>query len=296
MLRYLHIVVMVIFLLHPGVAFSAAGQFVNTEDDCRLFSSDRTNERPCGKEQLIENNDIIETPRDISKLSIQWLSPRLLQTEKIGENAYRVSLKKMQTDSESMKIVADMFSFARKAPLAKNKMVTRSWSERNNIPPGKVATLLSGYDITFTWYGAGTAILRIEDEAREEVINVPLQGKGSATVNPREASLKPGQKYNWTLGDKVSTQSGTITFTPVEYEQEILGILNQIGKSEESPGERVLMQAGFLKFAPEVYSDKLDYRWLIHDLLCGGPPFADGDKDMAASLLQETGMGPCPAR
>jgi hypothetical protein len=295
MLRCLLIVVMVILLLLPGVAFSAIGQFVSTEDDCRLFSNDRTDERPCRKEQFIENNDIIETPIDISKLSVQWLSPRLLQTEKIGENAYRVSLKKMQTDSESMKIVADMFSFARKAPLTKNKMVTRSWSERI-APPGKMATLLSGYDITFTWYGAGTAILRIKDEAGKEVSNVPLQGESSATINPRDAGLKPGQKYLWTLGDKVTAQSGTITFTPVEYEQEILGILSEIGKSEKSPGERVLMQADFLKFAPEVYSDELDYRWLIHDLLCDRPLFADSDKDIAASLLQETGMGSCSVR
>ncbi len=276
-------------LLLPNASFSAIGQFVDAEADCRLIANNGKYDGSCQKERFIDNNDVIETRKDISQLPIQWLSPKLLQTEKIGDNAYRVSLKKLQSDSDSKKVVSDLLDFASKASLAKSNMVTRSLL-KHIASPGDTATLLPGYNVTFVWQEPKPATLLIRDEIGKEVSNFSLEGPCAVSINLIDAGLEHGRKYSWTVDDKAAARSGKIALTPVEYEEKILGILNDIGKAEDSPGKRAIMQATFLKYAPEIYSDELDYRWLIYELLHDGSLFSDDDKPVAAKLLEETGM------
>jgi hypothetical protein len=277
-------------LVLPAISGAAIGLFVDSETRCRIRSPDGTNEEPCRKGTLVQNNDVIETRVGIGRLPIQWLSPRLLLTEKVGKSAYRVGLKKKLPSSSTMNVVADMFAFARRTSLARSRTAARGATA---VPPGAAASLLAGYDMTFTWCGTGPVNLRIRDEEGRDVMHVPVMDKGFATVNLRGADLKAGRKYTWVLDGNVAAPSGQVTVTPLVLEKKIVHTLDAIARSEERQGKRALMQAIFLLHAPEIFSSELDYRWLAHDILRQQSIFDDDDRELRDALLEDSGLKSC---
>jgi len=290
MKRSLIIFVIAAVLVLPVVSSAAIGQFVDTDTRCRILSPDGTYEEPCRKGTLVENNDVIETPGGVARLPIQWLSPRLLLTEKVGRSAYRVSLKKKQPSSATMNIVADMLSFARKASLATSRSAARG---QGGFPPGATATLLRGYDTVFTWCGPGPAVLRIRDGEGREVMHIPVRDKGFATIHPHDADLEAGRTYTWFFDGNTAARSGEVTLTPPVHEKEIVHTLDAIARNITSQGKQALLQAVFLLYAPEIYSHGLDYRWLVHDLLREQSIFDGDDRELRDRLLEDTGLKSC---
>jgi len=213
-----------------------------------------------------------------------------LQVETVSQNVYRVNLQNMAERSSAMEVVADMFAFAKKAPLARSRNASRG---QTILPPGENATWLSGYPISFFWCGDQPPVLKVRDEKGKEVFNSPIVSTGNSALNTQGLELNYDQKYFWSLDAGKHSSMGVIQPTSAEDEKAIIGVLEEIARSENTPEDRALKQSVFLLSAPEIYDENLDYRWLVFALL-RDLEFPDTNaKALAAGLLKETDFGLC---
>lgn len=217
----------------------------------------RANGKPKGAEELLYPNDKITGNFHRVKLKLDPYA-----TCHSTGDAYVITYNppswSEKVKSSAMSIY---YSFAQNVEYI-TRNISRGVSDEIDLTPqpGFSATLISGQNVTFSWYEPNSKTFSIQDDKGKIIFQKNISGETSTEIDVKNLNLQPGKKYSWSVGEDF--QACKITLLDKETETEILSELAAIDLENISENERIFKKATYLQFISDTYPDKIDLYWL----------------------------------
>lgn len=260
------------------------GIFLKSEkDDCTLIRIKQS--YPCVQGIKLIPDDVIVTSRPIESLKIQWIQDRP-PTKKETANCYRV-VNEIREKSSLISLIFDIPDFNRKASHVIAAIHTRGNDEYTEML-GDNATLIPGFQVTFSRFVGTTRRLVIEDSAGNVV-----KKSSSLVVTPEMMGLKKGNSYNW----KIENTNFHGTNLKLLDDDSIKVVMEAFEKIEANnalgTNDKVIAKASFVLFMSESYPKEVSLNWLSYQLIDQRESaFLDADKKVAEYLKMRSNFKP----